>query len=131
MSHTQHAHPVLTDYEQTLLNGWEDVAKRSDLTLWVLLALKDGPKIMAEIKQFMLTATHGIVDADDKSMYRALRRFADAEIVAHTTLANPSGPNHKQYALTPTGGHVLAAYVQRNIVATYFDPEVQKLLHRA
>lgn len=118
----------LTPYEQTLLGGWEDVAKRSDVTLWILLALKAGPKIMADIKQFMLTATHGILDADDKSMYRALRRFAGADIVTHTTLANPSGPDHKLYALTQTGSHVLAAYVERNIVVTYFDPEVKKLL---
>ena len=33
-----------------LLAGWEDVYKKSQLTLWILIALKDGEKSMASVK---------------------------------------------------------------------------------
>ena len=71
---------MLSKYEETLLEGWEDVHKRGQLTLWILLALKDGPKHMQKIKRFISDITSMSISADDKSMYRALRRFADAEI---------------------------------------------------
>jgi DNA-binding PadR family transcriptional regulator len=68
----------LNTYEKTLLEGWEDTAKKGHLTLWILLALKDGSKHMAVVKTFITTATNGLLEADDKSMYRALRRYYDA-----------------------------------------------------
>lgn len=115
-------------YEQQLLHGWESVFKKGQLTLWILLALKDGPKFMPDIKAFALQATHGVVDADEKSLYRALRRFTEAEMVTYTTEANSNGPDRKRYRLTDTGRRVLDAFMKRNIVDIFFEPAIQRLL---
>lgn len=114
-------------YVQTLLVGWEDVHKKSQLTLWVLLALKDSPKFMAEIKQFIEERTNQTITADDKSMYRALRRFADAELIDNTSEASKSGPDKKIYHLTDIGTQTLEAFLDRNIKTIFLDQKNQKL----
>ena len=118
----------LDTYQQNLLDGWEEVYKKSQLTLWIMFALKDGEKYMADIKEFILRATNGILSADDQSMYRALRRFHDVELVDFTTEAGDGGPDRKIYKLTSTGSAVLKAFVQRNITKVIFKPEVRKLI---
>lgn len=115
-------------YEQTLLEGWEDVFKKSQLTLWILLALKDGAKHMAEIKQFIYEATNSQLEADDKSMYRALRRYHDVEMVDFSTEPNDKGPDRKVYVLTDIGKNVLNQFIERNILQVFFKPSVQRLL---
>lgn len=118
------------DYENSLLEGWEDIYKKSQLTLWIMLALKAGPKHMAEIKEFMQEATNGLLTADDKSMYRALRRFHDAEMVSFTSMPNDNGPDLKVYALTTIGSHVLRDFIKRNIAGVFYKPSIEKLLTR-
>ncbi len=118
----------LTDYENKLLHGWEDVHKKGQLTLWVLLALKDGPKYMANIKRFISTATSGTLEADDQSMYRALRRYYDAEMVDYQEKPGKNGPDRKVYSLTSTGSHVLSGFVRRNITNVYFNKTISQLL---
>lgn len=118
------------DYENSLLEGWEDVYKKSQLTLWILVALKAGPKHMAEIKDFMKEATNQLLTADDQSMYRALRRFHDAEMVSFQAVANDSGPDLKVYSLTTIGSHVLSDFVKRNIAGVFYKPSIEKLLTR-
>jgi len=120
----------LDQYEQKLLDGWEDVFKKGQLTLWIMLALKHGPKHMAEIKAFIDTATNGTLSADDQSMYRALRRYYDAEMINFTQESGKSGPDLKIYKLDKVGAKVLHQFVQRNIVHVFFKPEIQKLLER-
>lgn len=119
---------VLSTYEQTLLTGWEDVYKKAQLTLWILLALKAAPAPMAGIKDFIFEKTNGTISADDKSMYRALRRFADAELVSSTALPSANGPDKKIYQLTAIGKQVLQAFIDRNISRVFFDPSVKQLL---
>ncbi len=119
---------MLDSYEQKLLEGWEDVFKKSQLTLWILLALKDGSKHMAEMKQFILDATNDQLEADDKSMYRALRRYYDVEMVDFRTEPNDKGPDRKIYFLTASGRNVLQQFIKRNILQIFFKPSVRKLL---
>ncbi len=121
----------LDDYEQKLLDGWEDVFKKGQLTLWIMLALKDGPKHMAEIKAFIDTATNNTLSADDQSMYRALRRYYDAEMIDFTQESGKGGPDLKVYALSKVGAKVLEQFIQRNVVSVFFKPEVIKLLERS
>ena len=64
----------LDKYEKELLAGWEEVYKKGHLTLWILLSLKHSPKHMTQIKRFLQAYTDGTLWADDKSIYRALRR---------------------------------------------------------
>jgi DNA-binding PadR family transcriptional regulator len=108
-------HPKLNSYEQELLGGWEEIYKRGQLTLWILLALADGPKHMAEIKRYIQAETLDVVTADDQSMYRALRRYTETELVEFTNIKAPNGPDRKVYGLTQTGKNVLSAFIERNV----------------
>lgn len=105
----------LNHYEQELLSGWEEIYKRGQLTLWILLALADGPKHMADIKKYIQTQTFDVVTADDRSMYRALRRYAETDLVVYKNRQISNGPDRKVYELTQTGSNVLGSFVERNI----------------
>jgi DNA-binding PadR family transcriptional regulator len=120
----------LDDYERKLLEGWEEVFKRGQLTLWIMLALKDGPKHMAEIKQFISEATKGTLSADDKSLYRALRRYYDTELVDFSNEPGRGGPELKVYSLTEVGRNVLAEFTKRNITDVLFKPSIKSLIER-
>lgn len=117
----------LNEYETQLLEGWEEVYKRGQLTLWIMLALKDGPKYMAEIKSYVEAYTKSAVTADDQSMYRALRRYTEAEMVTFTSEPTEKGPDRKVYALTKTGVHVLEQFVIRNLHGLMQQPFVKTL----
>jgi PadR family transcriptional regulator PadR len=119
----------LDNYEQKLLDGWEEVFKKGQLTLWIMLALKDGPKHMTDIKQFIYHATNGTLSADDKSMYRALRRYYDAEMLDFTTKSS-KGPDLKIYSLTKIGSSVLDSFVERNITRVFYKPQIKELIER-
>lgn len=118
----------LDDYENRLVKGWEDIYKKGQLTMWILLALRDSPKHMVDIKQFITEQTDGTLGADDKSMYRALRRYHNAEMISFTSEPSQNGPDRKVYQLTATGTHVLAAFCRRNISNVFYKPSVQKLI---
>jgi len=118
----------LDTYEQKLLDGWEEVFKKGQLTLWIMLALKDGPKHMNEIKEFMHTHTNGTLNADNQSMYRALRRYHDTELVDFTQVPGKAGPDLKIYALSHTGDKVLRAFVKRNILDVFFSSPIKELI---
>ncbi len=120
----------LDPYEQQLLEGWEEIHKKSQLTLWIMLALKDGPKHMAEIKSFMAEATGGLLEADDKSMYRALRRYHEGQLLDFVLEAGQGGPDRKQYFLTESGRNILDAFAQRQILQIFYRPEIRKLLEQ-
>lgn len=115
-------------YVAKLLTSWEEVAKRGQLTFWVLLSLRDGPKHMAEIKRFVSDATHATITADDKSLYRALRRYHQAEMVAFQT-APGHGPDRKVYELTAIGAEVLRRFIERNVTGILFQPQILRLMN--
>ncbi|MEI7631959.1 MAG: PadR family transcriptional regulator [bacterium] len=120
---------LLDSYEQKLLEGWEDVYKKAQLTLWILLALKNSPKHMVRIKNFITKSTNGTIIADDKSMYRALRRFNDADIVNFKLMPNASGPDKKVYFLTPVGIKLLQAFLERNVHDVLLSPQNHDLIN--
>lgn len=118
------------NYEDTLLAGWEDVHKKGQLSLWIFLSLKDGPKHMGQMKTFIESMTRSTITADDKSMYRALRRFHDTDVISYTQVASESGPDHKVYQLTPIGKKLLKRFVGRNFTDVLLRPDVQDLLQK-
>ncbi len=117
----------LDPYEHKLLNGWEEVFKRGQLTFWVLLALRDGPKHMAEIRTWMSDISGGTLVVEDRSLYRALQRFHDSELVESSSVPGNRGPDRKQYALSPVGERVLSAFIERN-VRLFLSPAVARLI---
>jgi len=119
---------MLSKYEQTLLQAWEEVYKRGQLTLWILLGIKDGPKYMSQIKEFISHQTNDVLQADDKSMYRALRRFDEAQMISYVTKPSDNGPDHKVYSLTPTGKQILDEFIKRTFIDVFYKPSVKQLV---
>lgn len=117
----------LDTFDQSLLEGWEDIHKKGQLTLWIFLSLKDGPKHMAQMKQFIHGITNGNIVADDQSMYRALRRFKEGRMVDYTLRIGKGGPDLKQYYLTQTGRNVLQEFLSRQ-VTIFYNEQVQQLV---
>jgi PadR family transcriptional regulator PadR len=118
------------DYHEQLLTGWEEVYKKGQLTLWIMLALKEGPKRMQGIKAFIAMATERNLSVDDKSMYRALRRYVETEMLDYTTEPNKLGPDHKLYALTPVGAKVAEDFLARNI-RIFYKPAIKNIITRS
>jgi DNA-binding PadR family transcriptional regulator len=117
--------------KQQLLFAWEEVYKKGQLTFWLMIALKDGPKHMAEIKEFINGSTNGTLGADDQSMYRALRRYYDAELLDSTTEPGSGGPDRKVYSLSELGAEILDDFIKRNIRTVYYKEEIKALLERS
>jgi len=120
----------LTEYEEQLLNGWEDVYKRGQLTLWILLALYDGPKYMAIIKEYIVSQSSNTLTADNQSMYRALRRYHETDIVTFENQPVSNAPDRKIYKLTPTGKHLLEEFVKRNVCPLLGLPIIREIKDR-
>ncbi|HEX5447639.1 MAG TPA: PadR family transcriptional regulator [Candidatus Saccharimonadales bacterium] len=118
----------LDEYERKLLESWEDVYKKGQLTLWIMLALKDGPKHMEQIKVFIGRFTNDTMVADDKSLYRALRRYYDAEMVNFKQVPSKGGPDLKIYSLNHVGNRVLETFIRRNILEVFFQPRINELI---
>ena len=116
--------------EKELLNSWEEVYKKGQLTLWILLSLKDGPKHMSEIRQFILQETNGTLVPEDQSLYRSLRRYAHAEMIDYTEQPSSAGPDKKSYHLTSVGGRVLEKFIRRNVEEVYYAPRIRKLIEK-
>jgi len=100
---------------------------RGQLTFWVLLALSDNKKHAAEINIWITEVTNGTVKTDLQNLYRALRRYDEAELVEHTTLPNSVGPDRKLYYLTELGESLLAEFIKQNI-ANFYHPLIKKSL---
>jgi DNA-binding PadR family transcriptional regulator len=117
-------------YIDRLVQDWETIYKKGLLTFWILLALYDGDKRMDDIKIFIEAATNQQFSVDDKSMYRALRRYYDAEFVDFTLQKNSAGPDWKVYSLSTLGSKVLGQFAKRNIQSVMYKTEVRTLIER-
>lgn len=112
-----------------LVADWDEVYKKGQLSLWVLLAVFDGKKYAAQITDFMSEATSGVFEVKEQSLYRALRRFDDMGLVEMSLEESPnSGPKRKYYQLTKKGEEVVGRFVELNI-APLLQPPIIQLLH--
>lgn len=113
-----------------LVYEWDEVYKKGQLGLWVLLSIFDSKKYAAEIAEYMYDATNGTFEVKEQSLYRALRRFKGMGMVSVSEEDSPNGgPKRKFYELTPTGSAVLAAFVELH-VSPLLKPETIKLLEK-
>lgn len=117
----------LDPYERKLLAGWEEVFKRGQLSFWILLSLRDGPKAMVDVRKWMTDITEGGVTVEERSLYRALQRFQETELVTSVAIASSKGPDRKFYSLSQVGERVLSAFIERD-VRLFLRPEVVRLL---
>ena len=117
------------EYKRELLNTWEETYKKGQLTFWLLLSLRDNPRYVGEIKDFIEKITMGTISCEEQSLYRALRKFHKLEIVGFEMKDGNKGPDRKYYTLTPLGGELLNEFIERNI-RILFKPEISSLLSR-
>ncbi len=100
----------------TLLDQWESVYKKGLLTFWLLVLLHERPMYVFEMGQELVALSQGTITADEKSLYRALRRFEAMGLVESTWQPSDVGPRRRYYHLTELGTELLRRFVQRNIL---------------
>jgi PadR family transcriptional regulator, regulatory protein PadR len=112
----------LDEYEQQLLSGWEEIYKRGLLTMWLLLAVRDQARYPAEIAEFIDTMSQGTMAADPRSLYRAMRRLNDLELVEPSDQrGRRTGADRRYYRITRTGHRVLDAFLDRHVRGIYLS----------
>jgi DNA-binding PadR family transcriptional regulator len=107
-----------------LLEQWEGNYKKGLLTFWLLLMLDRRPMYAYEVSTELIQASRTSLSADERSIYRALKRFEDLGLVQTQWRVSEIGPNRRYFQLTPTGRELLRRFVKRNILL-YQDPEIQ------
>lgn len=115
-------------YFEKLLSSWEETYKKGQLTLWIFLALKDGPKYVDEIKEFIVEMSKKTIHCEEQSLYRNLRKFQHIEVVEFQLKKGNKGPDRKYYYLTEIGEKLLEKFIERNI-KLFFSHEIKKLLN--
>lgn len=119
------------DAEQLiLLNAWEETYKKGQLTLWVLLALKEGSKCVDDVKFFIEEHSSGAMTCELQSLYRNMRKFQHIKIVDFDAGKGFRGPERKYFFLTKLGEQLLQNFIDRNI-SVFFSPVISKLLKRS
>lgn len=111
----------------TLLTQWEGVYKKGLLTFWVLLLLHERPRCVFEMGQALETVSRGTMSADERSLYRALRRFERAGFVESEWQPSDVGPQRRYYHLSKLGTDLLRRFTQRNILL-FQEPDVAQRL---
>ena len=99
-----------------LLDQWESVYKKGLLTFWVLLLLHERPSYVFEMGQQLSGISQGSISADEKSLYRALRRFEAMGVVESSWQPSDVGPRRRYYGLTDLGTALLRQFAQRNVL---------------
>lgn len=117
------------EISEQLLEAWEETHKKGQLTLWIFLALRDGPKYVSEIKVFIEINTNQIIICEEQSLYRALRKFQQVEMTGFNPGKGQGGPERKYYYITPMGEDILDRFIERNI-RLFFQPEIENLMTR-
>ena len=107
------------NYKDDLLKAWEETYKKGQLTFWLLLSLRDKPRYVNDIKEFITSITEGTITCEDQSLYRALRKFHELEIVRFELREGNKGPDRKYYSLTTMGHELLEDFIQRNMRILY------------
>lgn len=110
-----------------LLESWEATYKKGQLSLWIMLALEDGPKYLDEIQQFIHEESQRTISCENQSLYRALRKFSVVEMVEFSLHKGNKGPDRKCFELTPIGRDVLYQFTRRNI-QPFFSEKLKTLM---
>lgn len=105
-----------------LLSAWEENYKKGQLTLWIFLSLKEGPKYVSELQETIDQYSKGTIKAEEQSLYRTLRKFHHLKMVDYSSGKGHKGPDRKYYQLTELGQSLLKSFVERNILLFFEEP---------
>ena len=112
-----------------LLDQWESVYKKGLLTFWLLLLLEERSMYVFEMGEALDAVSRGTMRADERSLYRALRRFERAGFVESEWQASDVGPRRRYYGLSDLGQELLCRFAERNILL-FQEPDVAERLAR-
>jgi len=119
------------DLHRELLSAWEETYKKGQLTLWIFLSLKEGPKYVSGLQEAIQRFSRGTIHAEEQSLYRTLRKFYHLKMVDFSAGKGYKGPDRKYYHLTPLGASLLQSFVERNIKLFFEEPLKELLLEDA
>ena len=106
-----------------LLIQWEEVYKKGLLSFWILLLLHREEMYAYEMTAVIAEMSQGTVIVDEKSVYRALKRFEDNQIIQSSLRKSDVGPPRRYFRLTTLGKALLTKFCQRNILV-FQEPAV-------
>jgi PadR family transcriptional regulator PadR len=112
-----------------LLSQWEETYKKGLLTFWMLLCLEQRPSYAYEMKEAIAELSQNTIEVDEKSIYRALKRFAETGLVISDFQPSEVGPPRRYFSLTHAGRTLLLNFIDRNILI-FQAPAVVKALDR-
>ena len=112
-----------------LLSAWEETYKKGQLTLWIFLSLKEGPKYVSDLQESIHRFSKGTIHAEEQSLYRTLRKFYHLKMVDFSAGKGRKGPDRKYYHLTTLGASLLQSFVDRNIRLFFEEPLKELLLN--
>jgi DNA-binding PadR family transcriptional regulator len=112
-----------------LLGAWEETYKKGQLTLWIFLSLKEGPKYVQGLQESIHSFSKGTISAEEQSLYRTLRKFYHLKMVDYSAGKGHKGPDRKYYHLTELGASLLQSFVERNILLFFQEPLRELLLN--
>ena len=96
-----------------MLEGWEQVYNKTQLSLWIMIAIRQKKEFAEDILAFV--QQHAGLEPESQSLYRSLRRLEQSTLLVSTKQASHGGPDKKRFTLTVAGEHVLDAFIERNI----------------
>ena len=117
------------EMRQELLSAWEETYKKGQLTLWIFLSLKEGPKYVSGLQESIERFSKGTIHAEEQSLYRTLRKFYHLKMVDFSAGKGHKGPDRKYYHLTTLGASLLQSFVERNIQLFFEEPLKELLLN--
>ncbi|HHT21782.1 MAG TPA: PadR family transcriptional regulator [Bacteroidales bacterium] len=113
---------------QELLSSWEETYKKGQLTLWTFLALQEDRMCVDEIRDFVIRKSNGTISWEEQSLYRALRKYEQINVLSYEMRKGNKGPYRKYYFLTDLGQELYLKFIKRNI-KLFYSEEIKKLLN--
>ena len=105
----------MSENENNLLEKWERNFKKGLLSFWMLMAIAEEPVYAYEMREKIADLSGGSIEADENSIYRALRRFAQNGLVKSRMRASEKGPDRRYFELSAKGEALLGEFIQRNL----------------
>ncbi len=94
----------LNSYERDIIGKWLNSFKKSTTIYLILTALRSKEMWSKELDEYMNEKVGSIISIDERSLYRALRRLNDIDLVTFQEVdADKTGANRKVYSLTESG----------------------------
>lgn len=103
----------LTAFESTMLDGWGLTYNKAQLSLWIMVAIRQKKEFADEISYFI--KKYARLEPENQSLYRYLRRLESATLVESVLVPSVGGPDKKRFSITNTGENLLNAFIERNI----------------